>query len=91
MKLKFLKNYSPNKKGETKEFKTPDELKIADFYIRNQIAKQSCKGCDENKEGDCEECNKKRGVVTASDFIEDTSEKKVATSEKNTEAKKKVE
>ena len=56
MKVKFLTDYSPRKKGEVVEFLTRDELRTAEFYLANNIAVR-CK-CSEAPEG-CPDCAKK--------------------------------
>lgn len=61
MKVKFLKNYSPRKKGETTEL----ESKLAEWYVANNIAEiHDCKCNDKTEEkcSDCEEQAKSKTV-----------------------------
>lgn len=55
MELVFLIDYSPRSKGEVAVFETHQELKVAEWYIANGIAKEKCK-CDENTAKKCSEC-----------------------------------
>jgi len=58
IKIKFVRDYSPRKKGETFEANTYQEIRVAEWYLANQIAERcecaekgsGCAGCDENKE-----------------------------------------
>lgn len=58
VKITFLKDHSPRKKGEVMVAKTHDEIRVAEWYLANQIAERceckdggsGCAACDEAKE-----------------------------------------
>lgn len=56
-KIKFTYDYSPRKKGEIVEFKTREEIKIAEFYINAGVAieYEECNDCKDGKKG-CKDC-----------------------------------
>ena len=56
MKIVFIRDFSPRKKGEVAEFNTRDEVRTAEYYLANNIA-QLC-ACSKQKEG-CADCAKK--------------------------------
>jgi hypothetical protein len=67
MKLVFERDYRPYKSGQVVEFETKDELRSANWFLANGIAKLHC-DCDENHEkgekcSGCEEMAKKANAV----------------------------
>ena len=56
MKVVFVRDFSPRKEGEVVEFKTRDEIRTAEYYLANGIARL----CDCSKaKGGCADCDKK--------------------------------
>lgn len=79
MKLLFIKNHSPRKKGDVVDFETRDEKKIAQWYVSNQIAEvHDCK----SKGTGCAECNKKaKSQEVESKKVEESTEDNASTEE----------
>ena len=50
-KIKFIRDYSPRKKGEVAELETS----LAEFYLNNDIAELN--GASAKNKGGCEGCN----------------------------------
>jgi hypothetical protein len=59
MKVVFIRDFSPRKEGEVVEFKTRDEIRTAEYYLANGIAKLC--DCSKGKEG-CPDCEKKKQI-----------------------------
>jgi hypothetical protein len=57
MKVVFVRDFSPRKEGEVVEFKTRDEIRTAEYYLANGIAKLC--DCSKLKEG-CPDCEEKK-------------------------------
>lgn len=57
MKIIFVKDHSPRKKGDTMEAKNRDEKRVAEWYLANNIAKL-CE-CGQGKGTGCADCDKK--------------------------------
>ena len=57
MKLVFIQDHSPRKKGDVVTFETREEIRTANWYLANQIAKL-CE-CDNAKSTGCAGCDKK--------------------------------
>lgn len=57
MKLEFLVDRSPRLKGDVAEFNTRDEIRTAEWYLANGMAKvyEPCK-CEDDTEKKCSEC-----------------------------------
>jgi predicted nucleic acid-binding Zn-ribbon protein len=58
-KVKFVKNYTPRKKGEVKEL----ENKLADFYLQNGIAEVVTKETETDEKSGCADCEKSTQVA----------------------------
>jgi hypothetical protein len=63
MKIIFIKDHSPRKKGDTLEPKTRDEIRVAEWYLANGIAK-IC-NCGQGKGTGCADCDKKAEEAVA--------------------------
>lgn len=63
MKIRFIRDYSPRKKGEVVEFKTKEDSRVAEHYISLGVAVDAEQKSKEpaSSEG-CEECKKKREI-----------------------------
>lgn len=61
MKIIFIQDYSPRKKGEKMEANTRDEKLVAEWYLSNGIAK-IC-DCGQEKGTGCADCDKKAEAV----------------------------
>lgn len=57
MKVVFVRDFSPRKEGQVVEFKTRDEIRTAEYYLANGIAKLC--DCSKIKEG-CADCEEKK-------------------------------
>lgn len=56
MKIKFISDYSPRKKGEIFEARSRDEVRTAEWYLANGIARLCT--CSESPSG-CPDCGTK--------------------------------
>jgi hypothetical protein len=63
-KLIFLRDYSPRKKDEIAEFKTHDELRTAEWYLANGIARE-CDCVGKAKTDGCSDCEENAKKATA--------------------------
>lgn len=68
MKIKFTTDYSPRKKGEVFEAKTRDEIRLAQWYVDNGIAKLC--GC--STPSGCPDCEAKAAAAAASNKSEES-------------------
>ena len=66
MKIKFLTDYSPRKKGEVLEATTREEIKLANWYVDNGLAKLCT--CSELPNG-CPDCEKKAAVAKGTEVV----------------------
>lgn len=73
LKITFLKDHSPRKKGEVFVAKTNDERRVAEWYLANQIAQRCI--CEDGESG-CPDCAKK---AKTEDVVSDESTEVVKT------------
>lgn len=75
MKLVFIQNHSPRKKGDVVTFETREEIRTANWYLANQIAKL-CE-CDNAKQTGCAGCDKKAQEAKVEEELPTVGEKVV--------------